>query len=75
MVTVIGWKLVGGACVRGRKMPGWNELKLDNGTTFITSETLNLNQSLDAADAKGYDTKRMRERTEEWIKTGTMPPA
>jgi len=73
MAAVIGIKSVGGAYFRGRRMSGWNEVKLDNGTTLILPEG-GFNQALEKTIEAGHDVKRFKERLDEWVKTGKMPP-
>jgi hypothetical protein len=75
MAAVIGWTLVGGAYRRGHYIPGWDVVKLDDGTQYnVYGNKTAVNGLLEDADKRGHDTKRMRERTAEWVKTGKMPP-
>lgn len=73
MIEVIGIKSVGGTMYRGRKMPGWNELKLSDKNTFIAPEG-GFDSAIAMAEKKGYDVTRIRERVAEWVNTGKFPP-
>jgi hypothetical protein len=79
--------LVGGAYQRGRYLPGWGVITLVGGEEIrIPAKDDPPSEEGDPcwfggfdgllrwAEDEGYDTTRMRERLDEWTRTGTMPP-
>lgn len=74
-IQVTGVKMVGGAYKNGYRVPGWNIVKLEDGTEKFFGENFSgFNSVCDAADEAGYDTKQFRRRLDEWVKTAVMPP-
>jgi hypothetical protein len=76
MAQVIGLSLVGGAYQRGRWTPGWTSVRLDNEEVITLPESqdlLGMLSPLDEMDRRGHDTRRMRKRLDEWVKTGRLP--
>jgi hypothetical protein len=76
MAKVVGLTMVGGAYHNGRYCPGWNTVKLSDGTQFTVPDSApGMNGVLDFADQRGHDSTRYRQRLDTWVKTGTMPDA
>jgi hypothetical protein len=72
MAAVVGWELMG--CrydgSRGFRYPGFTLLYLDNGQTRCFGEHVNLPTAFDACDREGIGTYGVRERVQEWLRTG-----
>jgi len=74
MSQVTGISLVGAAYKKGAWMPGWTTVRLDDGKVVTLSESKEgMLGPLDEMDRRGHDTQRMRERLDEWVKTGKLP--
>lgn len=68
---VIGLRLMGGAYKNGHYIPGWNEVTLEGGKTFVVGNLSGgMNAILDYADSLGYSTTDYRGRLDNWVKTG-----
>ena len=68
--SVIAWTLVGSSYKRGRRIPGFVRLNLSGGGWIWFEESTPLVEALAEADARGFDTKDVRQRLAVWIETG-----
>jgi len=73
MAQVIGVVLTAGAYHRGVHCPGWSTIRLDDVTQLIIPGENGMLVPLDEAERRGHDANRMRERLEEWERTGKLP--
>jgi hypothetical protein len=76
-VYVVGFTSAGHAYdySSGRRVPGFGLIRLSNDRELRVPEEKNYFRAmLDYADEHGYDTTEMRQRLDEWVKTGKFPP-
>ena len=72
---VVNIILTGGAWKNGWRIPGRSDVDLEDGRRLQVdaADQCGFDGVLDAVEGKA-DTSRMRERLDEWVKTGVMPP-
>jgi len=67
---VTGWKLVGGAFQRGRRVSGFTHLDLEGGGFLYFPESVSLAAAVDEAERRGFLVADIRAKIDLWLKTG-----
>lgn len=74
---LVGLKSVGSAMKRGVTYPGFAQGTLDDGQTIYVPEAdcKGFDGAVGYIERQGVDAQEFRQRLDQWVKTGTMPPA